>query len=75
MRTAGFCPPLIETSPTPAYLRNLLCQLRVGEVLYLVERQRVRSQRQRKNRRVRGVDFAVDRRVRQVRAADRFPRN
>ena len=34
-RTAGFCPPLMLTSPTPEQLRDLLRQPRVGEVLDL----------------------------------------
>ena len=35
MRTAGFCPPLIETSPTPGKLRDLLRQRRIREILDL----------------------------------------
>ncbi len=48
-------------------LRNLLRQPGVGQSLHLRQRQRLRGQRQRQDRRVGGIDLAVDRRRRQVR--------
>src|SRR2546429_664324 len=47
-------------------LRDLLGQVGVGEVLHLGERQRIRGQRERQNRRVRGIDLAVDGRAGQI---------
>ncbi len=67
MRTPGFCPPLMLTMPDARQLRNLLRQPRLGQVFHFGQRQRVRSQRQRQNRRVGRIGLVVDRRVGQVR--------
>ena len=66
MRTAGFCPPLMLTSPTPGQLRNFLREPRVGEILNFRQRQRLRSQRQSQDRRIGGIGLAVDRRRREI---------
>ena len=66
MRTAGRWPPLMLTRPTPGKLRDLLRDPRVGQVLELRQRQRLRGERQREDRRVRRIDLVVDRRGRQV---------
>ena len=57
-RTAGFCPPLIVTRPTPGDLRDLLREDRVGVVVDLVERQDVRADRERQDRLVGRVALA-----------------
>jgi hypothetical protein len=66
-RTAGFWPPLIVTAPTPGQLGDLLREARVGVVLDLRERDRIRGEREREDGRVGGVDLVVDRRHRQLR--------
>ena len=55
-------------------LRNLLRQPRVRQILDLRQRNRVRRQRQRQNRRVRRIGLAVNRRSGQIRRADRSAR-
>ena len=47
-------------------LRDLLRDPRVGEILELRQRQRLRRERQREDRRVGRIDLVVDRRIRQV---------
>ena len=50
MRTAGFCPPLMLTRPTPGKLRNLLRQPRVRQVFHLRQRNGVGRQSQSQDR-------------------------
>ena len=67
MRTAGFWPPLMLTRPTPGSC-EIFCASRVSaRSSHLRQRQRLRGQRQREDRRVGRVGLAVDRRVGQVR--------
>ena len=66
-RTAGFCPPVMLTNPTPGNCEIFGSQTRVGEVLDLRERKRVGGQRQRQDRRIRGVDLVIDRRRGKIR--------
>jgi hypothetical protein len=54
------------TSPTPRELGDFLGEAGVGQVLDLVQRQTLRSQGQGQDRRIGRVDFAVDRRARQI---------
>ena len=54
------------TRPDARQLRDLLRDPRVGQVLELGQRQRLRRQREREDRRVGGIDLVVDRRIRQV---------
>ena len=56
-----------RNQPHARDLRNLLSHRCVRKILDLRKRQRLRGQRQGKNRRVRGIYFAINRRVRQVR--------
>ncbi len=51
--------------PHTGQLRNFLRQGGVGQIFDLGQRQRIGSQRQRKNRRIGGIDLAVNRRIRQ----------
>src|SRR3990172_1293734 len=48
-------------------LRNFLRDARVDQILHLRQRQSLRNNRQRQDRRIGGIDLAVDRRHRQVR--------
>ena len=52
--------------PNAGKLRNFLRQRGVGEVFDFGERQRIGSHRQRQDRRVGGIDLAVNRRIRQA---------
>src|SRR5205807_114961 len=60
MRTAGFCPPLMVTNPTPGSWEIFLRQEGVREALDLGERQGVRAQAQGQNGSVSGIRLAVD---------------
>ena len=52
-------------------LRNLLRETGLGEILDLGQRQGLRREAQRKNRRIRGIDLAIDRRNRQIAGEER----
>ena len=65
MRTAGRWPPLIDTSPTPPSLRDLLRQLLVGQRLDVGQLQGLGGQGDGHDRRVGRVDLGIDRRGRQ----------
>ena len=52
--------------PDARQLRDLLREARVRKVLHLRQRQRLRGQREGQNRRVGGIDLAVDRRIGQI---------
>ena len=58
--------------PDARQLRDLLGKPGVRQVFDLRQRQRLRSERQRQDRRVGRVDLAVDRRVRQIAAAGKL---
>ena len=66
MRTAGFCPPLIDTRPTPGNCEIFCASVVSARSSTLRQRQRVGGQRQRQDRRIRRIHLAVDRRVRQI---------
>src|SRR5262249_46163688 len=55
----------------PGKLRDLLGEVGVGEVLNSGKRQRIRRERERQDRGVRGIDFAVDGRARQITRQER----
>ena len=66
MRTAGRCPPLTLTRPTPADLRDLLREPGLAEIFQIGQRHGFRRDRQRKDRRVGRIDLRIDRRSGQV---------
>ena len=67
MRTAGRWPPLMLTRPTPGSC-EIFCAMRVSaRSCSLVQRHRLRRQREGEDRRVGRIDLVVDRRARQVR--------
>ena len=66
MRTAGFCPPLIDHQSNSSDLRNLLGQARIREILHFGERQCFGTERQRQDGRVGRIGFVVDRRIRKI---------
>ena len=73
MRTAGFCPPLMLTSPTPGSC-EIFCASRVSARSSTFDSgMRVRRQRQRQDRRIGRIGLAVDRRIRQIRRQDTSP--
>jgi hypothetical protein len=59
-------PPADADEPDAGQLRDLLGQPRVGQILHLGQRQRLRRQPERQDRRVGRVGLGVDRRVGQV---------
>ncbi len=66
MRTAGFCPPLMLTRPTPGSC-EIFGERRVSARSSTLESgKRAGGERQRKNRRVGRIGFAVERRGRKI---------
>ena len=62
----GPWPPLMVTSPTPGCC-EIFCASRVSaQILDLDQRQGLRRDRERQDRRVGGIDLGVDRRRRQI---------
>ncbi len=66
MRTAGFCPPLMVTSPTPGNCEIFCANVVSARSSHFVQRHGVRGHGQRQDRRIRRIHLAVDRRSRQV---------
>jgi hypothetical protein len=64
----------METSPDSRQLGNLLRQGGIGEILHLGQGKRVRDHGQREDRRIGGIYFVVNRRVRQIRRQKRSRR-
>ena len=71
MRTAGFCPPLMLTRPTPGSCEIFCASLVSARSSTFGSGKRFGCQRQRDYRRVGRIDFAVDRRVRQIARQER----
>ena len=66
MRTEGFCPPAMETRPTPVTWEIFWARLVSAASSILSSGQRVGGERERHDGRVGGVDLAVDGRIGQV---------
>ena len=74
MRTAGFCPPLMLTRPTPDSCEIFGASRVSARSSTFDSGSVVDVERQREDRRVRRIDLAVDRRLRQVGGQERARR-